>query len=67
MKTINEVREEMVELEAVQWREVNEEVKTHFKPKKGIHPFEWVLIGIMGVMSGLVLLEILERLLWLLK
>lgn len=70
MKTIEEGREELGELEQVAWQEVNEEITKVLQeriPKARRHPFEWVLIGVVMGICGMILLELIRGILWLLN
>ena len=75
IKSINEVREEMGELDLPPWGEVHEEYKDSLKRlnkagkiaakhRKRITRIEWVLVGFMIGICGLVIWEIVEWIRW---
>lgn len=76
MKTVNEVREEMGELDPIEFKDApsdkfsisvyDEEMKPRIQQKR-IHPIEWVLIGVMLTICGFLLIGIIEGFQWLLS
>ena len=74
MKTIDEVREEMGELEPIEFMEHQKWYPPKLEPprlgknawvnKKRIHPIEWVFLGVMIAGCGFILIELVRYFIW---